>query len=985
MASISPRRPFTARSERPRQAHGEAFGTDRPASAGAYAQRRPFWVKACGGCVDPSVGKSSRISHPASARERPSSALATVSPREPVREPPLRVRPWSAAACLTPQRARPCEPTEFAATQASSTFASRPDAIERPETPGSQMTLESPLSARQMLTPSPEQPRPSSEAGLDFPLFNKAVGSLCRGVEPWSPTVWRQAYEETQTRSAVSALEPRRQLLRLVETSTADAIARGGYELPLQQGSVRPKRVDLSRSANPSVRWHGMETLRHEIEAAEVEREDLVKALQSSLGKSAKPAVACHHNPIDVAVRLGRLQQGGEAKTILTCAVVDFDASGCLSLKPAAMAPEILLRSNLSLFLDLANKEMKASRLSAKEHMRAVADPYILVCPNVEVFRSSLGEGCGFYDEPVRIHVLVYSLAQPKPMLQTLHGAHGKSFWYLNQHNHLELLERLLLLGLASNLWSLQDCEYHNIVMALPGEQPRDALVNSLKHWWKLLHGQYRSAFFCTSDIEEADARFISRLDMNLNGHLYKAEGAVLREKAGSWDAAVREARGFIEDLEERGKLRRRCTRRFGHLLRRLSKPQEASNAAAIIQVHRRWPSRGFLRMQSAVLGEQSAADTTAAAASLHRRAAMELLKSHRTSLLNKDFHHAGGEDSASTASLMSSANSRDSSPDAERNAEVDAGAAAETTPKTADHERNLTVQLIEDTKGQEAKATHRPSSARDSRMPSKSSMKTPAVLAVPSSSDNIEDARRKAEKRYHLAITQEVLKFWSPPESRQGSKPATSEHDASPAGRSEAGGSSPSRRFTVPPSFQGEQEQLREETDDALRRRSLNIEDAASASRQPPTSLEWLQTRVTKTRKQAESERGLKNAEVRNTFTVGSMGDFAVIAIGRFNEQRRESRTSLASEGIRETARRSLRQSPRRQGGGGGRRGGDNDSKKMADMVSQHAARDARRQSLQAREKAEISDALQQQVMKEAAVIEQMLQEARRGKRTQP
>eukprot|EP00971_Amphidinium_carterae_P283867 5635732-Amphidinium_carterae.1 len=36
--------------------------------------------------------------------------------------------------------------------------------------------------------------------------------------------------------------------------------------------------VAMTLSANPSVRWHGMETLRHEIEAAEVEREDLVKA-----------------------------------------------------------------------------------------------------------------------------------------------------------------------------------------------------------------------------------------------------------------------------------------------------------------------------------------------------------------------------------------------------------------------------------------------------------------------------------------------------------------------------------------------------------------------------------------------------------------------------------------------------------------------------------------------------------------------------------
>jgi len=909
------------------------------------------------------------------------------------------------------------------------------------------------------------------------PLVQQAQARLGRLIEPWDADLWSRAYQEVAAtgqplrsvacsraetpllgmsacppgvsasevspqagaasgRSATSTSSlaaARRQLIKLVETSTSEAIAAGGYDVVGSPTAARPQRVEFStsRGLTPSIRWHGMDTLRVEIEAIEGACEEHAHSLQALQGKASKPVVACKYNPIDMAVRLSQRaeQEGLDSRSILTAEVLEFDDVGCIGLKSSAIAPDLLLRSNLASFVDAARREMKASSLSMREHMRATGDPYILLCRDVQVFRSSLDEGFKFYDEPVFIHVFLYALAQHKPAVQTFAGAHGQSIWYLNQHNHLELLERLHLLGLASHLWVLGDGAQHNIVFGLPGgPQPLDALVNSLKHWWKLFHCQYRSAWFCAYEGANIinSQRTLSRLDMALNSHLYKAEGAVSNQVRLDWQGAILEAAALLHDLQQLGKRRNRCTRRFTHLLQRLSKrPDTNAGGAYVFQAIRRKSLRGLTQSN---LGT--------APMSLVRKAAIELMKSHRTSLLTKDFRAVAGEDSASTASLAGSCDSRDASPDddskrpASGSRKLSAAALMELQQQGAfDRQRAVPLRVVEDGCGEMAVIDMREDGAASPRSLAKRGDESPTArddLSPPRSGD---DPRRKAEKRWNLAMTHDILRFWSPPASRQNSKKSrrpetpqqqqqqqqqqppqpvaetveeasgaeeaaeaeTVEKEASAAPPEEqssfGGGSAAERRFTVPPSFRGQEKLVKES--DASRRRSLQ-DEASKASHHAShhrastssASWEWLQTRVTKVRKQHEADRGLKNAEVRRNFTTDGMADFGVLAVGR--RHARESITSITSEGIRGEARRTLRSPMKRHSGAyrSGRYMVDIDADKISSLVARHRPMgSARRESIKAMDKAALGDNLHQQVMEEAAVIEQMLQEARKAR----
>jgi len=339
---------------------------------------------------------------------------------------------------------------------------------------------------------------------------------------PWNALHWLEVRQQLIDDGKVKDLPG---LMKSVHASSARALKSEAYQLD------HLTSIDLSLYLQPaeSIRWFGRRN---------VKVPQMPAGLQS--GVIEPPIIVVDQSPLDIVRDLQSLNKEERRPICVVLEVSSFDKNGAPNLNSHGKAfmtnqNDCLVRTDFERFAHVASGGLRGAKCSVRDHLAAQHDPYVVVCPNVTMFRGSRDDGYPFMERPMHITTICCSMPSSRPAVtvSSNYGTGERTEWYTSDADQTALLERLSLMGFAAlqDHTHLQDCDAEKkailILSALGcadrGLHPRDAVANSLKHWRTRFARLFHTVFLaCGPDHELAE-----HFDLSINRQLY---GALLVE-----------------------------------------------------------------------------------------------------------------------------------------------------------------------------------------------------------------------------------------------------------------------------------------------------------------------------------------------------------------------------------------------------------------------------------------------------------------------
>ncbi|CAE8608010.1 unnamed protein product [Polarella glacialis] len=319
----------------------------------------------------------------------------------------------------------------------------------------------------------------------------------------WKPEVWLKLRQEAVQDGKLDVLTA---VNRLVRFSTDQAIERMWYELPAEaKPGVRSHgtcRVDLGSRAclMPKTTWY-----------CKGQKDTPWTDSYDSSKEAASPGtVVCGSSVLDTTAVLQKDVSARSSPILIVADVNEFDATGdvCASLTSAVAPEDMLLRTDLGRFLEKIRHERKTQleERSLRDCLQDRDKPFVIHCPEVTVFRGSHAEGYPFYKEPFKVHVVLWSMADPRPSIHKVRyrtRGKGKAEWYGDERDYNSLLERLELVAQVARTEALgPEGQLPGVVLGFPGceavvSQPFEAVASALKHWRHNFGSSFNSTHVC--------------------------------------------------------------------------------------------------------------------------------------------------------------------------------------------------------------------------------------------------------------------------------------------------------------------------------------------------------------------------------------------------------------------------------------------------------------------------------------------------------
>jgi len=390
------------------------------------------------------------------------------------------------------------------------------------------------------------------------------LDELTRPAAMWDPQLWLRARKDMLHSSGGSDGQGQAQRLwQCIRTSTQRVLEKRSYSIGTRNVALGNPTWTVTR-----VRWLGHANVG--VAPRELEGVTMSGANGSTVGavppapvggpKSVMvppPLLVCNSTPLDTCINLRRIL-GTRRPVVLVAELGEFDSCGGLDLaRSSSVRPSCLpLRSDLSLFVAGAGVHLRGAGASMQSHLCARADPYVVLCPGVTVFRGPREEGYPLLADPTQLHVILTALADARPAVQTLDTTSGKTEWYADEAAHAALLERLHLIGLtainqvgeggpasggecggggggrrrAEEETEREDEALRPVLVfgglgccgSGPGCQPRHAVANALKHWRRSFAAFFHSVFICCGNDMGAPAGLAALLDRVVNRQVYR-------------------------------------------------------------------------------------------------------------------------------------------------------------------------------------------------------------------------------------------------------------------------------------------------------------------------------------------------------------------------------------------------------------------------------------------------------------------------------
>eukprot|EP00445_Apocalathium_hangoei_P003875 CAMPEP_0203860672 /NCGR_PEP_ID=MMETSP0359-20131031/12563_1 /ASSEMBLY_ACC=CAM_ASM_000338 /TAXON_ID=268821 /ORGANISM="Scrippsiella Hangoei, Strain SHTV-5" /LENGTH=790 /DNA_ID=CAMNT_0050777781 /DNA_START=61 /DNA_END=2430 /DNA_ORIENTATION=- len=419
----------------------------------------------------------------------------------------------------------------------------------------------------------------------------------------WDPVQWVEAREAALHSGRFQEATA---LMQAVRSSTSEALRRQRYD-----ASLGGQGVQLSRHCSRAEACHWFAS-----SSVDVPEEG------AGDGRACEPPIiVTAMAPLDVVSLLSADSDcegfGGrvasirgpapvQAQVAVVVDVSEFDAEGVAKVDgvPAGAVAQnnAMLRSDLSRFIEAAARQLRGGNCTMKHHLTAMADPYVLVCPDVCVFRGGREEGYPFLDEPHKVHAVVTALPSQRPAMHVGRGegvGSRPSEWYATDDDEMALLERLNLVGSAA-LQQVRGDSNAPVVLVLDalgcsqgGRHPHDSLANALRHWRKRFAGLYHAVVLACGP-DAAGQQLASHLDTVVNKDVY---AALMTKRLGSltawhWDETYLRLHINRQDFMRLGGLcqfpSKECDLSYGQPSADPSKPARASRMVDNLLADRR-------------------------------------------------------------------------------------------------------------------------------------------------------------------------------------------------------------------------------------------------------------------------------------------------------------------------------------------------------------------------------------------------------------
>lgn len=352
----------------------------------------------------------------------------------------------------------------------------------------------------------------------------------------WDSGLWLKARDQvlsTGERGSIKLLQD------FVNSSTQAAISAGHY---YTSPSLSSSRVSLEAVVSHSVQiqWFGREHIDPNLEAIGTKlhkicwfgREHLDPELRAQEYGVLAPSVVVHgSSSLDFAVRL---VQEGTKDVALVVEAVAFDEVGRLDLsRVASIFPECLnLRSDFARFVESALRQARVA--TAKQHLQAEIDPYVLLCKGVTIFRGSKEDGYPLMSSPVKLNLIVISQCSNPPSVRktTEPGLPGvplgaASEWYGTEYEQTALGQRLHLVaaGIAQQLSDLDARGIQpTLVLSPPGcgfhLHPKNAVASAFRQFRRRFSCFFSQIHICTHGracFGSEEARYVKFLQVAIN------------------------------------------------------------------------------------------------------------------------------------------------------------------------------------------------------------------------------------------------------------------------------------------------------------------------------------------------------------------------------------------------------------------------------------------------------------------------------------
>jgi len=385
------------------------------------------------------------------------------------------------------------------------------------------------------------------------PKTHRCVLELNHQHVTWVPRMWVEARAEVLENGSSICLG---NLFKLARDATVLALQRGFYTLPAPHPFNLPRafdqhgvsnqdavtRVDLAPAQNgwPVVHWFA----RASVDV------NLPEADQTML---PPPLIITDMSPLEVATTL-RQANLGSRQVYVAAEISGFDAAGRADLaQPFSTNPSCLpLRTDFTRFMEDAQKRLHNSRSTFQQHLTADLDPYILICPDICVFRGPRDEGFPFRAEPFSVQMIASATSVTRPAMQAVPARHGPTHWYACKSDHTAMVERLNLIAMAALQGSgyLEEDDEEEArqredapILILPafgfgGDQfhPRDAFASSLKQWRRRFSPLFHSVYICCTERGSPDPHLATYLDGIVNKNIHRmADSEALAHRMMSW------------------------------------------------------------------------------------------------------------------------------------------------------------------------------------------------------------------------------------------------------------------------------------------------------------------------------------------------------------------------------------------------------------------------------------------------------------------
>jgi len=448
-------------------------------------------------------------------------------------------------------------------------------------------------------------PSPKGSPSGVGPQYAKCLRDNSNPCGLWSPGLFLEARSEVMQSANAGGLKS---LFRLAEKRTRTACEKGSYQVPTQRlmrgqtsspapsspalplspsSSSSSRVVDLRgvMANRPQVHWFGRANI--EMALKDVDPEMITP-----------PLIVTDISPLDVAQRLRGSNLGGRHVFMLS-EVVAFDEAGGIDLtQPYSVHPHCLpVRTDIARYFEEAKVSVRTGLSDIREHLTAKQDPYIFVSPDVACFRGPREDGYPFSAEPYRLHVVISAMASNRPAIQAVQGRVEKTKWYACKTDHMALVERLNLIGMAALQAAGIDGESMDeeevaerapvlILSAMGfggGDQfhPTDAFASCLKAWRKRFSNFFHSVFVCCTVRGNPDREHAERIDQIVNKNVFRmTANDELARRAWPWHWDVSHICLSVSRLRLEAAATRRVAARAAALGRRPC--SESSEDAAV-------------------------------------------------------------------------------------------------------------------------------------------------------------------------------------------------------------------------------------------------------------------------------------------------------------------------------------------------------------------------------------------------------------------